>query len=233
MNRHLAWLVERERGGCASPACLSGLGKTGEPLEGQDGELKSVLSGAGTVTKKQARTPQTLPDKTDSTLKSVLSGALRGVSGGESVTTQRPDETDLIPAQASAGREPDALVDGLGKTGEAPLPDCREPKGADTSAAQQQRITSLQAAGLSQDEARALAARLGERDAEGDWSGMAICLECRHCNGRRGGWWCAAYRAAGSSAPALGQDFPLMLKRCRAFAPALAGEPHPVRQAGT
>ena len=100
-------------------------------------------------------------------------------------------------------------------------------------AQQQKRVAAFVAKGLKRDEAQALLARLAERDAEGGWSGMTVCPGCRHMNGRRGSWWCAAYRAAGSSAPALGQDFPLMLKRCRAFVPALAGEPHPVRQAGT
>lgn len=100
-------------------------------------------------------------------------------------------------------------------------------------ALRQRRVAAFVAKGLKRDEAQALLARLAERDAEGGWSGMTVCPGCRHMNGRRGGWGCAAYRAAGSSAPALGQDFPLMLKRCRAFVPALAGEPHPVRQAGT
>lgn len=106
---------------------------------------------------------------------------------------------------------------GSGSGGGEPTKPTKPKAGAE----QTQRNTRLQAAGLSQGEAQALAAKLAERDAEGGWNGLRVCLECQHCHGQRGGWWCAAYRAAGSSAPALGQDFPMMLKRCPAF--ALAG----------
>lgn len=236
MNQHLAWLVERERGGGATPACMSGLGKTGgAECRGDSGAILGTVA----VTENSHEPLRPLPIKPTKGIVSVLSGALGGVCGVGCVTT-REARQNPCEGEAAAGA-PDPLVSGLGKTGEPPQPDCGAQAGGTgeaecwhtrqtegMSAAEQetlaQRAALLQhTAGLSQCHALLLAARLAERDAEGGWNGLRVCLECRHCHGRRGSWLCGAYRAAGSSTPALGQDFPLTFKRCPAFAPRWGG----------
>lgn len=73
------------------------------------------------------------------------------------------------------------------------------------------RHARLMAAGLTDDQAEALAERLVNRDRDGD--DRRLCLECRHW--RPG--FCRNHRAAGLVAPELAAGWHQLPQRCRGF----------------